>query len=116
MKSALFLWQARFALAIPGVSALLSVTQSPAVGVPVRGAPPGAGSQSKAGRVSPTPRGSKPTRSKDSLSDGDVAAKNQLLSPETPGPPGLAKSVPILAPEAGSFCRASVNFLPVGLL
>ena len=113
MKSALFLWQARFALAIPGVSAAETAAQSTLLGL--AGCPPSAASQSKAGLVSPIPRGSKPTRSKDSRSDGDVAGSAHKSSPGAPGPPGLVKRVPVFVPEAGSFCSASVNCLPFGL-
>ncbi|CAB4345902.1 unannotated protein [freshwater metagenome] len=112
MKSALFLWQARFALAIPGVSASVTWTQGM---LATFGGPPCAGSQSKAGRVSPTPRGSKPTKSKDFRSDGDVAGNPHKSSPGAPGPPGLVKRVPVFVPDAGSFCSASVNCLPFGL-
>ena len=100
MKSALFLWQARRALAIRGVTSCEYWTQS-IFGLSA-GPTPGS-SQSKAGRVSPIPRGSKPTRSKDALSEADWAGSTQMFRPGAPGPPGLAKSVPIFVPEAGSF-------------
>ena len=55
-----------------------------------------------AGLDAPTPRGSNPTRSKRSRTDcGMVPTRLTAAStPDSPGPPGLTNSEPILSPVA----------------
>ena len=69
-----------------------------------------------AGAEFATPRGSNPTRSNLSRTDSGsvVTIETAALTPDSPGPPGLMTSEPILSPVAGKRIIASWMTSPLG--
>ena len=77
--------------------------------------------QRTAGRLPPTPRGSKPTMSNrfsTSWVNSPERAPSAYSTPDPPGPPGLITSAPtrLAGSAAGSLTTGSENLGPAGRL